>query len=181
MYTKGVVMVAPIRSLLFATNFSDECRPALSAAVAYAAQYRAELVLLHVIDREVPTQIEEHFKGVLGEEKWEALKKEHEQDARQALIGKMSPGQIGQKVLRKYCEDAGIDAESCGFNWHELVVADRDIPGAIVNQAEQNGCGLIVLGARKGFLGGNAVGSTIKSVLRKSAIPVLVVPPTAEV
>lgn len=169
-------MVARIRSLLFATNLSAECRPALSAAVASAAEYRAELVLLHVIDREVPAQIEEHFKGVLGEEKWEAMKKEHEQDARQALIGKMSPGQIGQKVLRNYCADAGIDADSCSFNWHEVVVADKNIAGAIIGQAEKHGCDMIVLGAGRGFLGGNAVGSTIKTVLRKSEIPVLVVP-----
>ncbi|MFP4000201.1 MAG: universal stress protein [Desulfobacterales bacterium] len=170
-------MVAPIRSLLFATNLSEECKPALAAAVAAAAQHKAELVMLHVVDREVPTQVEEHFKGVLGEEKWEALKKEHEQDARQALIGKMSPGQIGQKVLRNYCEEAGIDADSCGFNWHEVVVADRNIANAIIDQAKKYGCDMIVMGADRGFFGGNSVGSTIKSVLRHTKIPVLVVPP----
>lgn len=173
-------MVAPIRSLLFATNLSDECKPALSDAVAVAAQYQADLVLLHVIDRDIPAQIEEHFEGILGKGKWEALKQEHEQEARQALIGKMSPGQIGQKVLRKYCEDAGIDAESCSFTWHEVVAADRNIPDAIIREAQKHGCDMIVLGAGRSFLGGNAVGSTIKGVLRKSHIPVLVVPAMSE-
>ncbi|MCF8037361.1 MAG: universal stress protein [Desulfobacteraceae bacterium] len=173
-------MAAPVRSLLFATNLSAECVPALETAVSTAARYRADLVLLHVVDREVPTEIEEHFKGVLGEEKWAALKKEHEQDARQALIGKMSPGQIGQKVLRQYCADAGIDAESCDFNWQEVVAADKNIAGAILGQAKRHGCDMIVLGAGKGFLGGNAVGSTIKGVLKKAQVPVLVVPSKSE-
>ncbi|MFP4193410.1 MAG: universal stress protein [Desulfosalsimonas sp.] len=173
-------MVAPIRSLLFATNLSEECKPALAASVAAAAQHRAELVLLHVVDREVPTQVEEHFKGVLGEEKWKALKEEHEQDARQALIGKMSPGQIGQKVMRNYCEEAGINVEACEFNWHEVVVADRNIPNTIIDQVKKFGCNMIVMGSDKGFFGGNSVGSTIKGVLRKSRVPVLVVPPWGE-
>lgn len=173
-------MVAPIRSLLFATNLSDDCRPALASAVAAAAQHKSELIMLHVIDREVPAQIEEHFKGVLGEEKWEALKQEHEQDARQALIGKMSPGKIGQKVLSNYCREAGLDADSCSFNWHEVVVADRNIADAIVSEAQRRGSDMIVLGAGKGFLGGNSVGSTIKGVLRKAHVPVMVVPSKAE-
>ena len=67
-------MLKPVKSLLFATNLSENCRPALETAIAMATQHHAELVLLHIIDREVPGQVEEHFKGVLGEEKWEAIK-----------------------------------------------------------------------------------------------------------
>ena len=173
-------MIAPVSSLLFATDLSDECKPALAEAVAVAAQYQANLVLLHVIDKDIPTQIEEHFEGMLGKEKWEALKQEHEQDARQALIGKMSPGKIGQKVLSKYCEDAGIDAESCSFTWKEVVVADRNIDRAIISEAQRYNCEIIILGSGRSFLGGNALGSTIKGVLRKSHIPVLVVPAMGE-
>lgn len=170
-------MFKPIKSLLFATNLSENCRPALNASITMAAQYRATLVLLHVIDRDVPAQIEEHFKAALGEEKWEAIKKEHEQDAREALIGKMSSDKIGEKVMRQYCSEAGIDPASCEFNWREVVVVDNNIAGAIIGQSREHGCDMIVLGARKGFLGGNTVGSTIKGVLRKAGVPVLVVPP----
>jgi len=169
-------MFKEVESILFATNLSENCRPALDAAIAMATRHQAELVLLHVVDRDVPGQIEEHFKAVLGEEKWAAIKLEHEQDARQALIGKMSTDKLSRKVIRRYCRDAGMDPDSCGFAWREVVVLNSDIAGTIVSQCDGNNCDMIIMGSRKGFLGGNSVGSAIKAVLRKSKIPVLVVP-----
>ncbi len=169
-------MFKPIKSLLFSTNLSENCRPALEASIAMATQHQAELVLLHIIDRDVPGQVEEHFKTVLGEEKWEALKLEHEQDAHQALIGKMSSDKLTSRVMEQYCEEAGMDAATCNFPWRDVVVAGGDVAGTIIEQSIANNADLIVLGSRKGFLGGNSVGSTVKGVLRKSAIPVLVVP-----
>jgi hypothetical protein len=125
-------MFKPVKSLLFATNLSENCRPALEASIGMATQHQAELVLLHIIDREVPGQIEEHFKGVLGEEKWEAIKLEHEQDARQALIGKMSTDKLSLKVLQQYCEEAGMNPATCSFPWREIVEVNSDIAGTII-------------------------------------------------
>lgn len=175
-----MAMFTSINSILFATNLSPACRPALEASVSMAAHYRAKLVLLHVITSEMPNYLESHFKGVLGSSEWESLKQEHEQDAREALIGKMSPGKIGQRAIRKYCEDAGIDPELFEFTWQDAVVEDKHIVRAILNQSKEYDSNLIVIGAQKGRFGGNATGSTIKGVLEKSAIPVLVVPPRRE-
>jgi nucleotide-binding universal stress UspA family protein len=169
-------MFGPIRSLLFSTNLSENCRPALEASIALATQHQAEMILLHIIDREVPGQVEEHFKIVLGDKKWEALKAEHEKEAHQALIGKMSSDKLTRKVMAQYCQEAGLDTTSCTFPWKDVVVPGSDVAGIIIEQAALSNADLIVLGSRKGFLGGNAVGSTIKSVLRKSVTPVLVVP-----
>ncbi|MCF8025812.1 MAG: universal stress protein [Desulfobacteraceae bacterium] len=174
-------MVAPISSILFATNLSEECRPALETAVALATQHKADLVLFYVIAADTPDYIENELESLFGKEKWEEIKKEQEKDVEQTLTGKMSSGGLGKKALQQYCTDAGIDMDSCDFNWRHVIIADKVRSKAILSQANEQGCNLIVLGAGKAFLGGNAVGSTIKTVLRKSKIPVLVVPYAVEV
>ena len=45
-----------------------------------------------------------------------------------------------------------------------------------VDQAREHRCDLIVMGASEGLLSGSSVGNNIKSVLKKSKVPVLVVP-----
>jgi nucleotide-binding universal stress UspA family protein len=173
-------MFGPVKSLLFATNLAENCRPALEASIATATQYKATLVLLHVLDKEVPAQVEEHLKSVLGEEKWASLIDEHQRDARDALIGKMTGGKIAQRAMRMYCEEAGIDSESCDFQYRELVVNNSHIADTIVSQSLEHGCDLIIMGSQKSFMGGNSIGSVIKGVMRKAAIPVMVVPPRKE-
>jgi len=170
-------MIKPIQSILFATNLSENCRAALEASVAMATQHKARLVLLHVMDREVPSHVESHFKDLLGEEKWKALIAEHEKEAHETLVGKMSSGKIGHKAMKMYCEEAGIDMQSCDFPFQEAVVADSSIVDAIIAQCGEHSCNLIVLGGQKGFFAGNAIGSVVKGVLRKASVPVLVVPP----
>jgi nucleotide-binding universal stress UspA family protein len=170
-------MFKPIKSVLFATNLSPSCWAAFEASIALAAQYKATLVLLHVIDRDVPMHVEEHLKAVLGMEKWEALAKEHQQDARQALIGKMSSDNLLTRALNQYCAEAGIHDVDCGLAGHETVVAEGDVIEEVLSQAARQGCDLIVLGARKGFLKNNSIGNVVKGVMRKSKIPVLFVPP----
>lgn len=169
-------MVTPIRSILFATNLSEECRPALEASVALATQHKADLVLFYVIAADTPNYIENELESLFGKEKWEELKKEQKEDVAKTLTGKMSSGGLGKKALQQYCMGAGIDMDRCDFNWRHVIIADKIRAEAILSQANEQGCDLIVLGAGKAFLGGNAVGSTIKTVLRKSKIPVLVVP-----
>ena len=169
-------MSRAIRTLLFATNPSEECRPALETARFFAEQFGVGVVLLHVVDRALPSQVDEHFKGVLGEKKWEALKKEHEQDAREALIGKMTSGKIVEKAMKDYRSETGIDTGERNVSWQEVVIEDKNVGRAILDQAKAHGCDLIVLGSRKGFISGNAVGTMIRHVMGKADIPVMVVP-----
>jgi len=169
-------MFHPMKSILFATDLSQNCHSALEASISLAKQHNASIVLLHVIAREVPGAIEGYFSSMLGDEKWEAIKEGHEQDARDALIGKMTSSKILQKVMKQYREDLGLEETSSDLDWREVVTVEKNIERAILSQAEENGCDLIVLGAGKGFWGGNAIGSTIKGVMQNSNIPVMLVP-----
>jgi nucleotide-binding universal stress UspA family protein len=168
-------MLTPVQSVLFCTDLSENCRPALEAASSLAARHGATLVLFHVIDQEVPEDVEGYFKTIIGEEKFNKIRKEHEDHAHQALIGKMSSKKIGQSVLRKYGKESGIDAINSEVPWKEIVAENVNVAAAIVNQAEKEGSGLIVMGARKGFMNSNHMGAKVKNVLEKTRIPVLVV------
>ncbi|MBR9981606.1 MAG: universal stress protein [Desulfatitalea sp.] len=170
-------MFENIKSILFATNLSPTCRAAFEAAIALASKYQAELILLHVIDRDVPMHIEEHLRAVLGPEKYAALAEEHQQDARQALIGKMSSESLLHTALRQYLEEGGIKDLNSGLRSHQIVVAEGDVVKEVLDQAKRYDCDAIVIGARKGFLKNNSIGNVVKGVMRKAKIPVLFVPP----
>ena len=169
-------MFQPMKSILFATDLSENCVNALEAAISLAKQHNAAIVLLHVIAREVPGAIEGYFSSMLGDEKWQSIKQGHEQDARDALIGKMTSSKILQKVMKQYREDLGLEDASMDLDWRETVVVDKNIDRAILSQARENECDLIILGAGKGFWGGNAIGSTIKGVMHHTDIPVMLIP-----
>ena len=173
-------MPTPIRSILFATNLSQSCVPALIHSAYLAAHHSAMLILLHVVDSDVPELIEKHLESALGKERFLKIKQEHEQDARETLIGKMTPGKLGQKAIKQYCLDAGQDPDKFEFNWQHLVVAGKDRVASIIKQAREHNCSLIVIGSTKGLLKAQAVGPTVKGLLEKSKIPVLVVPPGEE-
>lgn len=169
-------MFKPIKSILFATNLSQNCMPAFEMAASMATRYQATLVLLHVLER-VPDYIESRLRGMLGEKNYEQLVQKNSENARQALIGKKSSGSLIRDALDQFCTDAGIDDDSCGYQSREIVVAEGDLVDEIITRTKAHECDLIVMGAREGFLSDNSIGHTIKAVMRHSKVPVMMVPP----
>lgn len=171
-------MIKPVSSILFATNLSENCRDAFDFAASLATRYQATIVLLHVIEK-MPDYVEGRLKGMLGEKKWNQLTATHEDTARQTLIGKRPTNELVRKALDQFCVDVGIDNTECGYVSREIVVRDGDVVEEILEQSKTYNCDVIVMGARsRGFFSkATPLGNTIKDVLRRSAIPVMVVPP----
>lgn len=170
-------MVKPIKTILFATNLSQNCADAFDYVISLAVRYQASIVLLHVMEK-MPDAVEGRLKGLLGEKKWKEIVQSHEKSARQILIGKRSSNALIQEALEQYCTDAGINDTECGYISREVVIRDGEIVQEIIDQSKEYGCDLIVMGARQGIISKDtAVGAHIKGVLRKSRIPVMVVPP----
>jgi nucleotide-binding universal stress UspA family protein len=169
-------MFKPIQTILFATNLSENCRAAFDFAASMATRYQATLVLLHVTEK-MPEYVEGRLKGLLGEAHWKEISQSHADNARQSLIGKKSSSKLIREALDRFCIDAGIDDASCGYHSREIVVANGEIVEEVIEQSKKYKADLIVLGTRDGFLSDNRIGQTIKSVLRNSKIPVMVVPP----
>jgi nucleotide-binding universal stress UspA family protein len=164
-----------IETILFTTDLSKNCVPAFDVAVILALQFKAKLILLHVIEK-LPDYVESRLEGLLGEDHWESMLHAHENEIRQKLIGKRSTNALIKKALEHYCEKFGMGNGSNGQQLREVVIDDGDVAESILENAKTRACDLIVLGDHERHFLARSVRSTIKSVLRRSKIPVMIVP-----
>ena len=168
-------MFKGIKTILFTTNLSKYCVPAFDVAVMLSMQFKAKIILLHVLET-IPDYVEGRLEGLLGEEQWKEMMHSHENEIRQKLIGKRSSNTLIQKALEQFCVEAGIDDDACGYQSKEIVIDDGDVAESILVNAKAHDCDIIVMGAPETRLLKKSIGSTTKSVLKKSKIPVIVVP-----
>ncbi len=141
-----------LKKVLVPTDFSDSARHAFSYGLSFAAEYEAELVLLHVVENLtvgyasdlVPVPMAEVFQEISGYAKAE---------------------------LQKLAEEA----RKRGVSVTELVVQGK--PSAeIIRHAAENEVDMIVLGTHgKGMLDQALFGSTTERVVRRAPCPVLTV------
>jgi nucleotide-binding universal stress UspA family protein len=142
--------VIQIKKILVPTDFSESAKHALTYGVSFAREYKAELILVHVVETLTvgyasdlfPVPMAEVFDEISGYAKTE--------------IGKLA-AEIRQK-------DVGV---------REMVVQGK--PSAeIVRIAKEEGVDIIVLGTHgKGMLDQALFGSTAERVIRKAPCPVL--------
>ncbi len=176
-------MNSPVSNILFTTNLSENCVPAFEFAASMAMQYKARMVMLHVIE-DMPVYAEGRLSGLLGKKQWEEIKKAHEMNAVMTLTAKKSSSSLIREALDHFCtlngfsEEAGVAEESTpGRACRKVVVGHGDTVEEIISQAEKFDCDLIVMGAKEGnLLSKTSIGNTIKGVLRRTSIPALVVP-----
>ena len=165
-----------IKSILFATNLSEGCKSAFDFAASLAIRYQATIVLLHVTEK-IPGYVESQLKGMFGEQEFKRISESHEDSVREVLIAKKSSNKLIRAALEQFCTEAGIDDESCGYHSREVVVSHGEVVDEIISQSKKFACDIIILAGRKGLLKTRAIGSVTKEVLRRTDIPVLVVPP----
>jgi nucleotide-binding universal stress UspA family protein len=168
-------MLKGIKTILFTSNLSETSRVAFSHVALLATQLNAKIVLLHVIEK-LPDSYESRIMGLFGNEKWAEIVARHKEEAQHALIGKISSRQMVRTALREFCQESGIGGDQCGVTQNEIVVLDGDVVETIIQQAAEHECNLIAMGASIGLLSGTTVGHNIKSVLKRSNIPTLIIP-----
>ncbi len=173
-------MLRGIKTVLFATDLTRNCVPAFDFATLLALQFHAKIILLHVMEK-IPDYVEGRLAGLLGEESWKEMMQAYEKEARQRLIGKRSSSKLILKALEQYCAQAGIDEASCGYQSREVVVADGNIVESIIENSKKHACDLIIIGGQEERILRKSIGATVKSLLSRSKIPVLVVPPDPEI
>ena len=169
-------MSHPFSSILLATNLKPSCRQAFEIAAALAIRHQAALVLVHVLEQ-VPDYVQKNIETMLGKSAYEELSYKYESKARNFLIGKKSSNQFIHEALEEFCTVAGINDITCEGPSRHVVVTEGHPVGKIIETAQTYNCDLIIMGAREGFLVDNAIGSTIKAVMRSSRVPVMMVPP----
>ena len=164
-----------IENILYATDLSDNARYAFDYALSLADLYGANLILLHALP-ETPDLVDKNVIGYIGEEKWEAIKKSHFQDAKAALIGKRRDRTIVNEIIDQFRKDAKAGLGSHSIPSDEVVVKKGNPVEIILETADENNCDLIVMGTHgRGTLADTMMGSTARRVVRRSQKPVLVV------
>ncbi|MCI0461375.1 MAG: universal stress protein [Gemmataceae bacterium] len=134
----------PLRTILYATDFSEPSRCAFPLACALARDYGARLVVLTV----VPPPL---FHGEVVARRQEGFYEDY-----WAELLKFKPADPGVAV--------------------EYALEKGDVVEAILAQAQQQACDLLVLGTHgRSGLGRLLVGSVAEQVMRKAPCPVLTV------
>ncbi len=164
-----------VKNILYATDLSENARYAFAYAISLANLYNAKLTLLHVLP-EVPVLLDSAVAGYISSDRWDEIKQQHFQEAKQSLIGKRRDHLAIKEVLDQFCEDAKKDSEDGGFETDDIIVKKGNPVEHILEQAEERNCDLIVMGTKgQSTLADAVMGSTARRVLRRSLKPVLVV------
>ncbi len=137
--------------LLLATDLSARCDRALDRAAALALAWQAELIAVHALERGEDFDTEAMLDRLPGRH----------------------PGDDGARIAEAQLrQDLALAAEARV----SAVVVPADPVELVLQVANGTGCGLIVTGiARDETLGRFGIGNTVEQLLRRSAVPLLIV------
>lgn len=164
-----------IKKILFATDLSDHARQSLAYAVSLSNLYGAGITIVHALEES--QGMEAAIAYHVGAEAWARIKKQNEESARSAIIGKQRAVDPGMKTaLTQLYENISENEENQSFVLDEVVIGRGNPVDVIIEAAETRACDMIVMGSKgHGGLAGMLIGSTAKKVLQQAKIPVLMV------
>jgi nucleotide-binding universal stress UspA family protein len=158
-------MLPKIKNILYATDLSENARYAYLYAASLAQQYNARITVLHVIEN-LTTDTFVRIHGYVGEEKWNQLQKDKQEDFISRIHGRLS----------NFCDEISSELDACSFQVEKILVKDGIAAEEILTQADLNGADMIVMGTRGyGMFKDALMGGTARRVVRRSTIPVMVV------
>jgi nucleotide-binding universal stress UspA family protein len=164
-----------IKNILYATDLSENARYAFAYAVSLAGLYNAAITMIHVLP-EVSGILDKNVIGYISADRWEEIKSQNIDEAREALIGKRRDPEIIRDALHQFSENVKAGHAGNGFVTDDVIVERGNPVEQIIKQAEAKNCDLIVMGTHgHGTLTDAMMGSTARRVLRRSTKPVLVV------
>lgn len=163
------------KTILFTSNLSTASRVAFKHAMAMANQFKSKLILLHVLESS-PSNYESYMIGLFGQDKWHEVLKNNKEEAKHALVGKVTPKQMARTALNEFCKE-NEPGEGFGvIPQSEVIVKGGNVVEEIFKQVSEKSCDLIIMGASEGLISSSSIGSNIKAVLKKAKVPVMVVP-----
>lgn len=155
-----------IKKILFATDFSPVADHALKYAANLADGLGAEVTVLYAMEKLRPNA-ELMLSALLEYGDPESLRA----DTQSSLMKRI------RHHISGLCEDTVCRISGCGFDPARVIVEPGD-PVDIILKYLVSGCfDLLVMGTRgHGVVEELLIGSTTHKVLRKTSVPVLVVP-----
>ena len=164
-----------VKKILYATDLSENARFAFAYAVSLGDLYNATITIIHVLP-EVPELVDQSVIGYISAERWEEIKSQQLDEAKEALISKKREHLAIKEALHQFSEDVKQEKKGAGFVTDEIIVERGNPVEEIIKNAAERNCDLIVMGTHgQGTLADAMLGSTARRVIRRSKIPVLVV------
>jgi len=171
-------MVQQTKNILFASDLSINMKQVFEHAATLAIGQDANIIVLHVMEES--SRSEKRIRMAFGDKLYKDLKSEQIRGARNVLIGKnVDALKIRQAIAGFFqgpepCEKPSDDD---ALIKKILVTEGQSIADEIAFTASEEDCDLIVMGCKQKGLLAKAMGDhVIRKVLKRSKIPVFVVP-----
>ena len=130
-------MAIEYKTILFTSNLSTASRTAFRHALVLANQFDAKLILLHVMERS-PSNYESYMIGLFGQERLQQVLKNNTEEAKHALVGKVTPKQMARTALSEFSRENETDEENIVIPPSQIVVKEGDVVEIILEQAAEN-------------------------------------------
>jgi nucleotide-binding universal stress UspA family protein len=164
-----------VKKILYATDLSANAYYAFAYAVSLADLYNASITFIHVLS-EIPDLLDKSIIGYISEERWEEIKSQNVEEAREAIIGKRRDHPAIRDALHHFSENVKDGREGGGVVTDDIIVVRGNPVAEILKYSEEKSCDMIVMGTHgQGTLADAMIGSTARRVVRRSPKPVLVV------
>ena len=168
-------MVHDFNKILFTTDLSERSQEVFNYAAALAVKANASVIILHVVEDD-SSRTKDLIVDMIGADAYNKVQQENESYARNVLMGKQKQVPIIQEALEKLGKTA-IDISKNPDLIEGVVIRVGKTAEEILQLADESKCDLIVMGHhQRSMLTKALVGRTIRGVLRKSKIPVFLVP-----
>lgn len=163
-------MYKRIEKILYATDLSEAAREAMKYAVCLSSQYGATMTTLHVIPNvfeELSLSTGVEMELYFGFDKWKEMESDRFETARKNVIER----------INSICREMEKETGDCDHALSEILVKVGQPVKEILNTSIEGNYDLIVMATHGyGRLEELLVGSVSRGVIRKSKIPVFLVP-----
>lgn len=162
------------KKILYTTDLSESGRYAFHHAASLASRYGAELTALHVV--EGGPDLDRRLFGYIDEKLWEEIKTRNLNEARDILIKRKRDNVAIKECVGQFCEKVQAGIPEQAEVTYSIEVKIGDPVDEIIEEAEKGKYDLIVMGSHgHSPLKAVIMGDTMKRVVQRSKIPVLVV------
>lgn len=158
-------MIPEIKTILYATDLSENSQYAFGYAVSLANRYDAKIVVLHVIE-DISHQMNMQVADLLGAEKWQKLQRTRKKEVVEIMVHKIDV----------FCKETAAADQSCPFTVTDIKVRNGHPVEEIIAESIASDYDVVIMGTHgHGILAGAMMGSTAMRVVRRSHVPVMVI------
>lgn len=154
-----------IDKILYATDLSKNSAYAFQYAVDLAEKHNALIYILHVIE-ELPSSAKSAIEHYLSDEQLDKYHNRNE-ELKKIITTRLST----------FCENVKKEDPQCTFRVASIDVIEGHPVNEIIKHSEKEDCDIIIMGTHgKGIISHAILGSVAEKLIRKTRVPVIVIP-----